>query len=189
MTYFAYKKINDNKHCISWVDLYVEYNEGYKKIKDYRNLVHNTSSLSEIEILGSIESDLQELNKILKNKTIYDFEAVKEEDLKKYNLTDVQKKVLKLRLKYFSWTKIANLLNLTPQAVFYNYKQAINKLIKYKRMEQGLSLQQNKILLLYKEGKKQAEIAKELGISVNSVKTQLTRIKNKLKIDSLQKLR
>ena len=189
MTFFAYKIINDNNPCMTWVDLYVEYNEGYKKIKDYRNLVRNTSLLSEIEILGSIESDLQELNKILKNKTIYDFEAVNEEDLKKYNFTDVQKKVLKLRVKYFSWTKIANLLDLTPQAVFYNYKQAINKLIKYKKEEKVLSFQQEKILLLYKEGKKQADIAKELNISVNSVKTQLKRIRDKLKIKSLQELR
>lgn len=187
MTCAVYKNIT--KKSSSWVDLYVEYNEGYKKIKDYRNLIRNTSSLSEIEILGSIEGDLQEVNKILKNKALFEYDAVSEEDLEKYNLTETQKKILRLRLQHFSWTKIAHILDLSPQAVFYSYKQAINKLIKYKKQEQGLSLQQEKILLLYRKGKKQSEIAKELNISVNSVKTQLKRIKDKLKIKSIQELR
>ena len=193
MTSVAYKNSCKQNYFSSWVDLYVEYNECYKKIKNYRSIVNNASSLSEIETLGGIEGDLQEVNFILKNKTLFEFDTVSDEDLKRYMLTDVQKKVLKLRLKYSSCTKIAVILGITPQAVFDIYKQAINKLIKQKKQEQNgitasLSAQQEKIFLSYKEGKKQAEIAKELDISVNSVKTQLKRIKEKLKIVSIQEL-
>lgn len=193
MTSVAYKKRCKIDHSSSWVDLYLEYNEGYKKIKDYRNLVNNTSLISEIEILGSVKSDLWEVSVILKNKTLYEFNAVGPEDLKKYMLTDIQKRVLKLRLKYSSFIEIADVLGISPQAVYSIYKQAINKLIRYKKREisnteENLSPQQKKILLLYKEGKKQAQIADKLDISVNSVKAQLKRIKEKLNIVSIQEL-
>jgi len=174
-----------NEQC-SWVELYVEYKENYKRVKDYRSIVYNSASVSEIEILGSMQSDLQEVLKEIKNRTLYEFGTINNEDIENPMLTERQKKVLELRKRYSSCAKIAEILGLAPGTVFGTYKQAVKKLIKHKSQGKvgvipGLSPQQEKIYILYKQGKKRKEIAEELNLSINSVKTQLKRIKEKEK--------
>ncbi len=171
----------------TWVEMTVEYGEDLRRLDKYRNRPkENITSWDSFvyEVTGSMRNDVAEMVRILKNKALYDYEAYRPEDVERYPLTDKQKEVLLLRLKYTSYTKIASILGKDVSTVFRLYKTALNKLCKYKEQERagvviGLSPQQEKIYKMYQQGKTRKEMAEALDLSINSIKTQLKRIKAK----------
>jgi len=99
-------------------------------------------------------------------------------------LTDRQREIVKLRRKY-NYREIAEITGLDIREAFGIFKQAVSKVKKIKRQKNagipiGLSPQQEKIYLLYVQGKKSKEIAEVIGSSDSSVRSQLNKIKKKI---------
>lgn len=175
----------------SWSELYIDYKKSLKEVNKYRDSIKskknkNTEDKVNLEISASMKSDLYEMTKEMEQRILYELNAYNDEDFNKLNLTERQKEVLMLRSKSNSYRNIGKKLGLNPDTVFEIYKSAIKKVIKYSKIDSKeflfkLSPQQVKIYVMKREGKTKREIAKELGISINSVKTQLKRVRNILK--------
>ncbi len=167
----------------SWVTLENEYRETGRMLKDARGKleVNTTRDAVDKELLGGMMSDVGEMSKILKHKIFYEFNSLSEDELAL--LTDRQREIAELRQRY-SYTEIAKITGLRPDEVFRIFKQAVNKVKKAKRQQAkgipvGLSPQQEKIYILYKQGKKPKEIALMLNTSYSNVRYQLSMIKKK----------
>ncbi|NSW92615.1 MAG: response regulator transcription factor [Firmicutes bacterium] len=184
------RELSSRQEWSSWVELCVEYKESCRKVNDYRtdlkgqNYAKGRTVLEkvELELLGSMMSDLEEAVRELRRKTLYEFGALNEDDLENPILTERQREVARLRQKY-SCTEVASMLELEPSTVFRAYKQAIRKIEKYKEKEKEgippeLSPQQSRIYILYKRGIKPRAIAERIGTSYGNVRKQLSLIRN-----------
>ena len=169
----------------SWTTLEHEYRETEKMLKDARGKleVNTTRDAVDKELLGGMMSDVGEMSKVLKNKVLYEFNSLSDEELAL--LTDRQREIAELRQRY-TYTEIAKITGLDPREVFVIFKQAVNKVKKAKRQQAkgipvGLSPQQEKIYkLFWIEHKTKKEIAEIRSLSPNSVKTQIRRIRQKI---------
>ncbi|MBA1336481.1 MAG: hypothetical protein HPY66_2916 [Firmicutes bacterium] len=185
------RELSSRQEWSSWVELHVEYKDSCRKVDDYRTGLKGQNDAKgrtvleevELELLGSMKSDLTEAVRELKKRTLYEFGALNKDDLENSILTERQREVARLRQNH-SCTEVASMLELEPSTVFRAYKQAIRKIEKYKEKEKegippGLSPQQEKVYRLYQQRKTRREIAESLNISINSVKTHLRLIKKK----------
>jgi len=184
----------DFAYCSTWVELYVEYKEGLGKLEEYRTFVKEKSfdessawDCLVVEVLGSMRNETKAAIMEIKNRAVYEYGAYNKEIIDLPVFTQLQREVLQLRLKYSSYTKIANILGVSPGTVFNAYQAALRKIFKFVEQdnrEEGkeLSPQQKEIDKMYQAGKKRGEIAEALGLSINSVKTQLKRIREKKKV-------
>lgn len=167
----------------SWATLENEYRESEKAFQEAKSKIEikNTGDIVDKEILGSMISDVSEVRKILQDKVLYEFNSLSEEELAV--LTDRQREIAELRQRY-SYTEIAKMTGLRTDEVFRIFQQAVNKVKKVKRQQVknipiGLSPQQERVYLLYKQGKKPKEIALQLNTSYSNVRYQLSMIKKK----------
>jgi DNA-binding NarL/FixJ family response regulator len=183
------RRLASEREWSSWVELHVEYKESWRKVDEYRAgrrqkdaACRTALEETELELLGSMKSDLEETVRELRRKTLYEFGALNEDDLENPILTERQREVARLRQKY-SCTEVASMLELEPSTVFRAYKQAIRKIEKYKEKEKEgippeLSPQQSRIYILYKRGIKPRAIAERIGTSYGNVRKQLSLIRN-----------
>lgn len=182
----------------SWLDMSIEYRESKNKIKRYRQQLREqggqktAEEMVLLELAGSMESDLNKMTAEMENRVLYQFQAMDEKDIKLAGLTERQKEIALLRQRY-SYTEIGKMLGMAPSSVFSIYRDAVNKIKKYKMAQMqdqphGLGDRQLQIYFLQKEGKSNSEIAEELGISINTVKTQIRIIKQKLGVNKLPKI-
>ena len=165
----------------SWATLEHEYRETGRMLKDAREKleVNTTRDAVDKELLGGMISDVGEMSKILKNKVLYDFNSLSEDELAL--LTDRQREIAELKQRY-SHTEISAMLGISPKTVFDVFKKAVRNVKKAKKQQSrgipvGLSPQQERIYILRKEGKKPKEIALQLNIKRDVVYVQLNRIK------------
>ncbi len=164
------------------IDLYQEYKESRKGITDYKIANMLCLDYAREENINEIIKDLNEVLKELKKRFVY--ESLKKEDLLEIKLTKRQEQIALLRQKY-TCTEVANILGIPPSTVFITYNVVLNKVLRYKekikeKIPPVLSKQQIDIYFLYIQGSKNAQIAEQLNISVDTVKTQLKRIKKKM---------
>ncbi|MDK2920145.1 MAG: hypothetical protein PWQ37_2878 [Candidatus Petromonas sp.] len=174
----------------TWAEIKVQYNQSLKKIEYFISDIKDKQSKDindevQLEIAGSIKSDLKNMVKEMEKKALYEFNTLDRKELEELNLTDKQMQIALFRQKYSSYTKIAEILDMNPGTVFKIYKSVLHKVIKFKEKQnkyglEQLSPQQKEIYILKQQGKTKSEIAKRLGISINSVKTQYRRIKEKI---------
>lgn len=169
----------------SWVALEHEYRESARNIKEARkNLeVNTTRDAVDKELMGGMISDGREVSKILKDKVYYEFNSLSDEELSL--LTDRQREIAELRQQGYSYTEISAMLGISPKTVFDVFKKAVRNVKKAKKQQcrgvpVGLSPQQEKIFkLFWLEHKTKKEIAKIMGTSPNSIKTQIRRIRQR----------
>lgn len=180
------------KDTTTWVDLHVEYKDSLKQIKLVKERRKGTDVFTDMvdcEIAGSMESDLTEKVREMKQRVLQEYNSISIEDIinPRYGLTDRQRQVTVLRQQY-SCKDVAMELNLDQSTVYRLFETAVNKIIKLKQQKKqmgimGLSEKQLLIYELYTTGLKPTEIAKAINISINSVKTHLKRIKQKIEGD------
>jgi len=162
-----------------------QYREGTLALKTARDRLKDEDyqrTIADREIMGSMIRDLEDTAKILKRKVLYEFGSLSEDELAL--LTDRQRQIAELRQRY-SYREIAEKTGLAVNTVFSIYQQAVRK-IKRARWQKkegippGLSPQQEKIYILYLQGKRPAEIARIIGYDHRSVHTQLKRLLKKV---------
>lgn len=173
----------------AWSDIHFQYRDSFEKISGYietNSLTRNTVKKVELEIAAGIKNDMAQMVKKTKHLTIYEYAALSQSDIMAAGLTEKQREVATLR-KCFSFEDIADKLGISPKTAFAVYKQAVNKIEKF-RMSASiqapikLSPQQADIYNLYFiEGYKPAVIAEKLNITAATTKEQLKRIKCKIK--------
>jgi DNA-binding CsgD family transcriptional regulator len=175
------------------MDLSISCKESRDKIREYRQQLQNlcddvtAEELVHLELAGSMERDLNQMTAEMEKRVLYQLGAMGEQEIKDAGLTERQKEVALLRLRY-SYTEIGKMLGMNAHAVFYIFQAAAKKVKKYKLSQEqdeprGLSSQQSVIYSLYTKGKSRLEISEELNISINTVKTLLQRINKKKKGD------
>ncbi|KAB3529597.1 hypothetical protein F8154_14620 [Alkaliphilus pronyensis] len=172
----------------AWVDLHAEYKDSLKKIKQVKEKRRNTGILEDVvdcQVAGSMESDLNQSVREIKNRVMQEYNSITEEDIKNpiYGLTERQKEVALLRQRY-SCSEVARILNIEQCTVFLIYKKSISKIIKLKsKQKKGESIiltdRENEVYILYASGLKPKAISEKLDISVNTVKYNLRMIKEK----------
>lgn len=168
----------------SYASLACQYRETAKKLKDSLEAIKESSNIDadlDTKIISQMVEEAGFIADELHKKILYSYNMLSEEELSLF--TDRQREVLELRQKYKP-KKVAEILGITSDEVFNIYKQALKKIEKYNKqklsnIQIGLSPQQEKIYILYSKGKKYTEIANELNISINTLKKQLKRIKQK----------
>lgn len=180
------------KNPSSWLDLSLEYKHSIKQIRGIKEHRKHSSELQDTldcQTASSMESDLRGTLRELKGRILYEYKGITEEDITNplYDLTERQQYIALLRRQY-SCSEVAVKLGLEQSTVFRLYEKAVNKILKLKGqgsslIEVKLSESQKEIHNLYQKGIKPKQISEELGISINSVKTQLRRIKEKLEGD------
>lgn len=167
----------------SWSELEESYKNTVTVLKEAREKLDDSEKFrADREILGSIIGDVTEISRIIKQKVLYEFGSLSEDELAL--LTDRQREVAELRQRY-NYYQIAQMTGLRADEVFHIFQQAVAKIKKIKRQREnniplGLSPQQEKIYILYKQGKKSKEIAEMIGSDYRSVHTQLKRIIKKV---------
>lgn len=172
----------------SWATLEHEYRESARDLKEVRDRAKEDKNprIADIEILGSMLSDTSEIAKILKDKVLYEFNSLSEEELAL--LTDRQREIAELRQRY-TYRQIGEILNISPKTAFDIFRKAVRNVQKAKKQQSqgipaGLSPQQEKIYILRKEGKKPKEIALMIKTSYSNVRYQLSVIKKKMLVKS-----
>lgn len=181
-----------NREWLTWTSLKNEYKKSSEKIQKYIDKEKNMTNKckAQIEIAGSIKSDLNSMISELEKRCLYEYNTMSLEDIKNCGLTDKQKQIAVLRQKK-SIKEISIILDIEPCTVYLSYKEALKKIEKYLSLKEVdkefnlLSDQQRRILMLKRHGKKDKEITSELGITINSLKTQKRRIKSKLGVTKL----
>ncbi len=173
----------------TWMDIHVSARKDHKAISRYVNQknskpVKDTADKVDLAIAREIERDMKEKVAKTWELTKYEYAALSEEDVKQAGLTERQREVVELRQQY-SYKEVADKLGIEPITTYLTYTNAIDKIRKYKdKLSQDippkLTKQQVSIYQLYKQGLKPAKIAKELGISNGTVRTQLSLIKKTL---------
>lgn len=183
---------SDREQWSSWTKLKNEYIKSTRKIKKYIAKEKNKSNIckANLEIAGSIISDLDFMIKDLEKKCLYEYNTMSQEDINNCNLTERQKQIAMLRQKN-SISNISIMLNLEPSTVYLTYKEALRKIDRYLKLEKEekqlniLSEQQKKIFLMKRQGMADKEIITNLGITINSLKTQKRRIREKLGVTKI----
>lgn len=183
---------SDREQWSSWTKLKNEYIKSTRKIKKYIAKEKNKSNIckANLEIAGSIISDLDFMIKDLEKKCLYEYNTMSQEDISNCNLTERQKQIAMLRQKN-SISNISKMLNLEPSTVYLTYKEALRKIDRYLKLEKEekqlnlLSEQQKKIFLMKRQGMADKEIITNLGITINSLKTQKRRIREKLGVTKI----
>lgn len=183
---------SDREQWSSWTNLKKEYIKSTRKIKKYIAKEKNKSNIckANLEIAGSIISDLDFMVKDLEKKCLYEYNTMSQEDINNCNLTERQKQIAMLRQKN-SISNISIMLNLEPSTVYLTYKEALRKIDRYLKLEKEekqlnlLSEQQKKIFLMKRQGMADKEIITNLGITINSLKTQKRRIREKLGVTKI----
>ncbi len=181
-----------NSEWLSWTSLKNEYKKSSEKIEKYITKEKNSKDVNKahIEIAGSIKSDLNSMISELEKRCLYEYNTMSLEDIRNCGLTDKQNQIAILRQKK-SIKEIALMLDIEPCTAYIIYKEALRKIEKYlnlKEIDKGLNLlsdQQRRIFILKRQGKRDKEIISELGITIDSLKTQKRRIKNKLGVTKL----
>ncbi|WP_202707651.1 sigma factor-like helix-turn-helix DNA-binding protein [Sporosalibacterium faouarense] len=169
----------------SWAKNHKEYKKSLGKLSNFieveKNEPKNNSRDVNLEIARSMKSGLKEAEKAVKNKAIYEFNSLDEEEIKDLNLTDRQREIAILR-QSLSYEEIADKLKMKRGAVYDIYTQVLKKFDKYKNDKEVylLSNQQKEIYKLCNQGKTKKEIANSLNTTPSAIKTQLNRIKRKL---------
>lgn len=179
----------------SWSELEESYRLTALALKEARaKLIHNYdgnngSFWSDKENLGSMAADVTEIARILKEKVLYEFSSLSEDELAL--LTDRQREIAELRQRY-NYREIAEILGISPKTVFDVFQKAVRNVKKIKRQGEkglpvGLSPQQEQIYILFWiKHRTKNEIAEIMQLSCNSVKTQIKRIKAKIGVTRAQ---
>lgn len=172
----------------SWATLEHEYRETGRMLKDARGKleINTTRDAVDKELLGGMMSDVGEMSKLLKNKILYEFNSLSEEELAL--LTDRQKEIAELRQRY-TYREIGEMLDISQKTAFDIFRKAVKNVKKAKKQQSqdiptGLSPQQEKIYILKKEGKTPKEIALMIKTSYSNVRYQLSVIKKKMLVKS-----
>ncbi len=179
------------KETSTWVDMQIEYKnslQSIRKVKKHRKNTGNFIDVVDCELAATMENDLATSVKEMKQRALQEYKAVSAEDIinPAYGLTKRQKEITLLRIE-FSCKEIAEWLKIDISTVYRIHETSINKIMKVKQQEKknenafvGLSKSQQEIYKHYIDGLKQKEIAERLDVSVNTIKTQLKRIKQKI---------
>lgn len=171
--------------CEPLIELSKSYEASYREIRKYRRKLKLIVDHPDLMLVGGIEKDLRDTSKELVRRLLYELGVLSEESFSSLVLTERQKAVAILRQKHNN-ADVARLLSLPPAAVFEAYAAVIEKALKYHELRKEsllntLSPQQIDIYRLYLKKVTRAEIARSLNISSDVVKTQLKRIRLKLK--------
>jgi DNA-binding CsgD family transcriptional regulator len=159
-----------------------QYREGALALKTARDRLRDEDfhgTIADREIMGSMIRDLEDTARVLKRKVLYEFGSLSEDELAL--LTDRQRQIAELRQTY-TYREIAEKTGLAVNTVFYIYQQAVRKVKLFRQRKKngiptGLSPQQEKIYILYRQGIRPKEIAAILGTSYGNVRYQLSLIK------------
>lgn len=166
----------------TWGELDLEYRESLRNVNNYRK---KESDIANLEIASGMKNDLKGSIREIKKRLLYEYKTLDEKDLKELNLTDRQIEIVLLRQKY-NCKDIASMLDISEFTVFHIYRNVVNKITRQNEFvtkEKNLYKLSEQQLLIYdlrKQGRKDKEIVSLLGISINSLKTQKKRIKEKL---------
>lgn len=133
----------------------------------------------DVKIVNEMAAGAKRISEELHKKILYSYNMLSEEELSLF--TGRQREVLELRQKYKP-SKVAEILEMTPESVFDIYNQAINKIQKILKQKEGdipvgLSPQQERIYELINQGLKYKDIAKILNTSDGNIKKQACLIK------------
>lgn len=174
------------KEWSSWTSLHIEYGKserrlgrGISKLKEKPNDIENEVKL---QLERSMMREVKEDKKIIKNKALYNFNSLTEEEIEGYDfLTDKQKQIAKLELKYDDKT-IASKLGCYQSYVHDSFKRILSKIEIYEKHKElsVLSPRERKIYKLQYQGKSRQEIAKKLGTSSESIRVSEYKINNKI---------
>lgn len=180
------------KNPASWLDLSLEYKGSINQVNGIKERRKHSDELQDkvdCQTANSMEADLRGTVRELKDRILYEYKGITIGDITNplYGLTERQQYIALLRREY-SCSEVAAKLGIEQSTVFRLYEKSVNKILKLKGqkanlLEANLSEGQKEVYILYKKGVKPKQIAEELGISINTVKTQLRRIKEKIEGD------
>lgn len=176
----------------NWIEIKESYKESSKKINKFiqnKNIIPNKNihDVVDLEIAREMKRDLTKTTKNLERKVLYEFNAFSLEDIKNSKLTKREVEILEYRVKnHYTFEKISVILNTKQSSIFKSYTSAKEKIERYRRMNvkekklSKLSPQQNRIHELLKKNKTNREIAHEINTTIDNVKKQKKKIKEKL---------
>lgn len=177
----AYKE-KEKSEWGTWSSLDLEYRNSLRSVNNYRK---DETDIAMIEIASGMKNDLKSSIGEIKKRMLYEFQTLNEEDLKEIGLTDRQIQIGLLRQSY-NCKDISNMLEVAESTVFNIYSNVVNKITRHnesKTKVKNLHKLSNQQLLIYnlkRQGKKDKEIADDLGIKLGTLKTHKKRIKEKL---------
>lgn len=169
----------------TWTENQQDYTDSITKLSRYIEDTKGEAKTNErdvnLELAGSMKSDLKEVSKLVKSKAMDEFYALDSKELDRLNLTKRQKEVAQL-LQTLSYSQVAKRLGINRGAVYDIYTKVLDKFKDYQENKglHQLSEQQKEIYKLHTQGLSRKQIALELDTTPGAVKTQLNRIRKKL---------
>ncbi len=174
----------------SWLDIKTSCKKSRKKLTESINKINKKNDKTiqdvvDLSIERSMRRDVNDSVKKLERIVLLELNTLNEDDIKNTGLTERQLEIAILRQK-MSVHKVAEELNCSISTVFEIYKSALVKIENYKRLSDKekvlntLSPQQKEVYKLSQENKSNAEIANKINTSIDNVKKQKRKIKQKL---------